>query len=195
MPVASGGVTILGRDVLEMIGGHRGFLNYMADDYSVVRSVREHAGRTTWLANVMPRLPVARRRWRDVWRRQVRWGSTRLKLSPEVKALVLLEPAIGWLASGIALVVALLAADVAPVWLVSAVLAHTLAWLAAEGWFLAAHRLPFGPRAWAAALAREALVPLLAFQAWLGRNRIDWRGTNLAAGWRPGRDGAAEKHV
>jgi ceramide glucosyltransferase len=195
MPVASGGVTILGKDVLEAIGGHHGFLNYMADDYSVVRSVRERVGRTTWLANVMPRLPVARRRWREVWRRQVRWGSTRLKLSPEVKALVLLEPAIGWLASGIALVVALLAADVAPVWLVFAAIAHTLAWFAAEAWFLAALRLPFGPRAWAAALVRESLAPVLAFQAWLGRNRIDWRGTNLAAGWRPGRDGAAEKHV
>jgi hypothetical protein len=44
-------------------------------------------------------------------------------------------------------------------------------------------------------LAREALVPLLAVQAWLGRNRIDWRGTNLAAGWQPARDGTAGKHV
>jgi ceramide glucosyltransferase len=195
MPVASGGVTILTRDVLERIGGHQGFLNYLADDYSVVRMVRDRLGQTTWLARVMPRLLVGGRRWQDVWRRQVRWGSTRLKLSPEVRALVLLEPAIGWLASGLALVVALLAAGVAPIWLALAVALHTVAWLAAEGWFLAGRGLPFGPRAWAAALAREALVPLLAAQAWLGRNRIDWRGTNLAAGWQPGRDGTAGKHV
>lgn len=195
MPVASGGVTILTRDVLHRIGGHQGFLNYLADDYSVVRMVRDRLGQTTWLARVMPRLPVGERRWQDVWRRQVRWGSTRLKLSPEVRALVLLEPAIGWLASGLALLVALLAAGVAPAWLALAVVVHTLAWLAAEAWFLAAHGLPFGPRAWAAALSREALVPLLAVQAWLGRNRIDWRGTNLAAGWQPGRDGTAGKHV
>ncbi|MBY0324134.1 MAG: glycosyltransferase [Reyranella sp.] len=195
MPVASGGVTILTRDVLQRIGGHQGFLNYLADDYSVVRMVRDRLGQTTWLARVMPRLLVGDRRWQDVWRRQVRWGSTRLKLSPEVRALVLLEPAIGWLASGLALLVALLAAGVAPAWLALAVVVHTLAWLAAEAWFLAAHGLPFGPRAWAAALAREALVPLLAVQAWLGRNRIDWRGTNLAAGWQPGRDGTAGKHV
>ena len=84
MPVASGGVTILTRDVLERIGGHQGFLNYLADDYSVVRMVRDHLGQTTWLARVMPRLLVGGRRWQDVWRRQVRWGSTRLKLSPEV---------------------------------------------------------------------------------------------------------------
>jgi ceramide glucosyltransferase len=194
MPVASGGVTILTRDVLERIGGHQGFLNYLADDYSVVRMVRD-LGQTTWLARVMPRLLVGGRRWQDVWRRQVRWGSTRLKLSPEVRALVLLEPAIGWLASGVALIVALLAAGAAPIWLALAVALHTAAWFAAEAWFLAGHGLPFGPRAWAAALAREALVPLLAAQAWRGRNRIDWRGTNLAAGWQPASDGTAGKHV
>jgi hypothetical protein len=65
---------------------------------------------------------------------------------------------------------------------------------AAEAWFVRGYRLPFGPRAWAAALVREALVPVLAAQAWHGRHRIDWRGTNLAAGWRPG-DGAAGKSV
>jgi ceramide glucosyltransferase len=195
MPVASGGVTILTRDVLERIGGHQGFLNYLADDYSVVRMVRDRLGQATWLARVMPRLVVGGRRWQDVWRRQVRWGSTRLKLSPEVRALVLLEPAIGWLASALALAVALLAAGVAPIWLAPAVALHTVAWFVAEAWFLAGHGLPFGPRAWAAALAREALVPLLAVQAWRGRNRIDWRGTNLAAGWQPARDGTAGKHV
>src|SRR5882724_9590749 len=99
MPVASGGVTILTREVLQRIGVHQGFLNYLADDYSVVRTVRDLVGRTTWLANVMPRLPVGRRRWAEVWQRQVRWGSTRLNLTREVSALVLLEPAIGWLAS------------------------------------------------------------------------------------------------
>jgi len=195
MPVASGGVTILTREVLQRIGVHQGFLNYLADDYSVVRTVRDLVGRTTWLANVMPRLPVGRRRWAEVWQRQVRWGSTRLNLTREVSALVLLEPAIGWLASAIALVVALLAGGCDPAWLPLAVFVHTVAWFTAEGWFLACYGLPYGPRAWAAALTREALVPVLAAQAWLGRNSIDWRGTNLAAGWRPGRDGAARKHV
>jgi ceramide glucosyltransferase len=194
MPVASGGVTILTRDVLERIGGHQGFLNYIADDYSVVRTVRDRVGRTTWLANVMPRLPLGRRRWSDIWRRQVRWGSTRLNLPTEVKALVLLEPAIGWLASGLAGSAALIACDVGAGTLALALAAHTIAWFAAEAWFVRGYRLPFGPRAWAAALVREALVPVLAAQAWHGRHRINWRGTNLAAGWRPG-DGAAGKSV
>src|SRR5713101_4822464 len=194
MPVASGGVTILTRDVLERIGGHQGFLNYIADDYSVVRTVRDRVGRTTWLANVMPRLPLGRRRWSDIWRRQVRWGSTRLNLPTEVKALVLLEPAIGWLASGLAGSAALIAYGVGAGTLALALAAHTIAWFAAEAWFVMGYRLPFGPRAWMAALVREALVPVLAAQAWHGRHRIDWRGTNLAAGWRPG-DGTAGKSV
>ena len=195
MPVASGGVTILSRDVLQRVGGHRGFLNYLADDYSIVRTVRDQAGLTTWLANVTPGMPVGRRSWRDVWRRQVRWGSTRLKLSPEVRALVLLEPVIGWLVSGIALGGALAAAGTAPAWIVVALLGHSVAWLAAESWFLSRYVLPGGPRAWAAALARELLVPWLAVEAWRGRNRIDWRGTDLAAGWQPGGDGPADKRV
>ena len=195
MPVASGGVTILTRDVLQRIGVHQGFLNYIADDYSVVRAVRDRVGCTTWLANVMPRLPVGQRRWPVIWRRQVRWGSTRLNLPREVKLVVLLEPAIGWLASAVALVVALMAGGVAPAYVPLVLAAHAIAWFLAEAWFLAGYGLPFGPRAWVAALAREVLAPLLAALAWLGRNRIDWRGTNLAAGWRPARDGAAGKHV
>lgn len=195
MPVASGGVTLLTRDVLQRIGVHQGFLNYIADDYSVVRTVRDQVGRTTRLANILTRLPVGARRWSDVWRRQVRWGSTRLNLPREVRMLVLFEPAIGWLVSAIAGTVALLLGGVAP-WLVAfALLLHTVVWFAAEAWFLAGYGLPFGPRAWLAALIREALVPLLAAQAWFGRGRIDWRGTNLAAGWQPGRDGVAGKHV
>lgn len=195
MPVASGGVTILDREVLQRVGGYRGFLNYLADDYSIVRTVRDQAGLTTWLASVTAPMPVGRRRWSDVWRRQVRWGSTRLKLSPEVRALVLFEPVIGWLVSGLALAVASVAAGTGIVWTALALLGHTVAWFAAEGWFLSRYRLPFGPSAWAAALAREALVPWLAVEAWRGRNRIDWRGTDLAAGWQPGRDGPAGTSV
>jgi ceramide glucosyltransferase len=195
MAVASGGVTILSRDMLQQIGGHEGFLHYIADDYSVVRAVRGRPDCTTWLANFMPHMPVGGRRWADVWRRQVRWGSTRLNLPIEVKAVVLFEPAIGWLASVVAGVVAVLAAGAGPATAVVAVALHTLAWFAAEAWFLAGYGLPFGPRAWVAATVREALVPLLAAQAWLGRHSIDWRGTDLAAGWRPSRDGVEGKSV
>ncbi|MFO1159591.1 MAG: glycosyltransferase [Reyranellaceae bacterium] len=195
MPVASGGLTVLSREILAAIGGHQGFLNYIADDYSVVRTVRDHTGRTTWLGNAMPRLPVGQRRWSDVWRRQVRWGSTRLNLTREVRLLAILDPAIGWLLSGIAGAVGLAALGWGPGAVGAALLVHSVAWFAIEAWFLAAYNLPFGPRAWAAALTREALVPILLIQAWRGRRRIDWRGTDLAAGWRPSGDGAPGRCV
>ena len=195
MPVASGGVTILARETLLRIGGHEGFLHYIADDYSVVRAVRNGVGQTTWLANFMPRMPVGHRRWSEVWRRQVRWASTRLNLPIEVKALVLFEPAIGWIAAGLAGVVGLLAAGADVGFVSVAVVAHTVAWFAAEGWFSAGYGMAFGPRAWLAAAVREVLVPMLAIQAWHGRHRIDWRGTDLAAGWHPSGDGAAGKSV
>jgi ceramide glucosyltransferase len=59
--VASGGVTLLSRDTLQRIGNWRGFNRWIADDYSVTRSVRE-LGLATRLGEVMPRLPLGRRR-------------------------------------------------------------------------------------------------------------------------------------
>jgi ceramide glucosyltransferase len=108
---------------------------------------------------------------------------------------VLFEPVIGWLAAGLSGSTALLAAGVSAGLLALAVVVHTIAWLAAEAWFVTGYGLPFGPRAWVAVLAREILVPVLAAQAWRGRHKIDWRGTDLAAGWRPSGDGAAGKSV
>jgi ceramide glucosyltransferase len=200
MPVASGGVTMLAREVLAEVGGHQGFLNHIADDYSIVRAVRDGAvrdgaGRTTRLGNGLPRLPVGRRRWSEVWRRQVRWGSTRLNLTSEVKALALAEPLVGGMAATVAGAGGLAALGLAPGFVALAVVVQVFAWLLAEAWFLASYGLPFGPRAWAAALLREALAPLLVAQAWRGRRNIDWRGTDLAAGWRPSGDGVAGRRV
>ena len=195
MPVASGGMTVLARGVLEEIGGHQAFLNYIADDYSIVRTMRDRGGRTTWLGNTMPHLPVGQRKWSDVWRRQVRWASTRLNLTWEVRMLALLDPAIGWFPSGVAGAAGLVALGWAPTQIAMALLAHSVAWLAAEAWFLAAYGLPFRPRAWAASLARETLVPVLLIQAWRGRRNIDWRGTDLAAGWRPAGDDPSRRYV
>lgn len=195
MPVASGGMTVLSRNVLDEIGGHQAFLNYIADDYSIVRTMRDRGGRTTWLGNTMPHLPVGHRKWSDVWRRQVRWASTRLNLTREVRLLALLDPAIGWFISGAAGAAGLAALGWEPAAVALALLAHSVAWFAAEAWFLVAYGLPFGPRAWAAALVREALVPVLLVQAWRGRRNIDWRGTDLAAGWRPAGDDPSGRYV
>ncbi|HLG47499.1 MAG TPA: glycosyltransferase [Reyranella sp.] len=193
LTVASGGVTLMTNDTLQRIGNWRGFNRWIADDYSVTRSVRE-LGLETRLGAVMPRLPLGRRDWPTVWARQVRWAQTRLNLP--VWPLVLWEPAVGWLLSGAAGIAALWICGFGGRVLLLGLVIHTILWLAAEAWFMSGRGLSFSPRAAAAALVREALVPVLMVRALSGR-RIDWRGTDLGGGWRQrGRgDGRRETSV
>ncbi|HTR87243.1 MAG TPA: glycosyltransferase [Reyranella sp.] len=191
LAVASGGVTFLANDTLQRIGNWRGFNRWIADDYSVTRSVRE-LGLTTRLGTVMPPLPLGRREWNAVWRRQVRWARTRLRLP--VWPLVLWEPMIGWFVSGLAGLLGLAAMGGGAALLTAGLLFHTALWLAAEKWFMAGRGLAFGPRASAAALLREALAPVLMVTALSGRT-IDWRGTDLGGQWRMRGDDPPESVV
>jgi ceramide glucosyltransferase len=191
LAVASGGVTLMSREALQRIGNWRGFNRWIADDYSVTRSVRE-LGLATRLGDVMPRLPLGQRDWSTVWNRQVRWARTRLRLP--VWPLILWEPAIGWFLSGLAGTAALLLVGAGAPLIAVAWFGHTLAWLAGEKWFLSGRRLAFGPRAALAALIRECLAPVLMACALSGRS-IDWRGTDLGGQWRSRGDGTPEKSV
>jgi ceramide glucosyltransferase len=189
LAVASGGVTLITNDTLQRIGNWRGFNRWIADDYSVTRSVRE-LGMKTRLGAVMAPLPLGRRDAKVVWQRQVRWARTRLRLP--VWPLVLWEPAIGGAASGLAGALALAAAGVGAPGLLLGLVLHTLGWLAAEAWFAAGRGLAFGWRAAVAAVVREALAPFLMLRALSGR-RIDWRGTDLGGGWRGDMGGGARE--
>ncbi len=188
LAVASGGVTLMTHDTLQRIGNWRGFNRWIADDYSVVRSVRE-LGLATRLGEVMPRLPLGVRSWSTVWRRQVRWARTRLRLP--VWPLVLWEPAIGWAATGMAGAAGLVCSGANGALVAAALAIHTVAWLLAEKWFMTGRRLSFGMQAAAAALVREALAPALIVNALWGRT-IYWRGTDLGGQWRD-RDETAEE--
>lgn len=180
LAVASGGVTLMTRETLQRIGNWRGFNRWIADDYSVVRSVRE-LGLSTQLGEVMPRLPLGERSWPAVWQRQVRWARTRLRLP--VWPLVLWEPAIGWAATGLAGIGALICSGAHVALVVGALILHTVAWLLAEKWFMTGRGLSFGRGAAAAALVREVLAPALIVSALWGRT-IYWRGNDLGGQWR-----------
>ncbi len=180
LAVASGGVTLMTRETLQRIGNWRGFNRWIADDYSVVRSVRE-LGLSTQLGEVMPRLPLGERSWATVWRRQVRWARTRLRLP--VWPLVLWEPAIGWAATGLAGVGALVCSGANAALVAGALLLHTVLWLLAAKWFMTGRGLSFGVGAAAAALVREVLAPVLIVNALWGRS-IYWRGSDLGGQWR-----------
>jgi len=188
LAVASGGVTLMTHDTLQRIGNWRGFNRWIADDYSVVRSVRD-LGLSTRLGEIMPRLPLGVRSWSTVWRRQVRWARTRLRLP--VWPLVLWEPAIGWAATGAAGAAALICSGANATIVVVAVALHTVAWLLAEKWFMTGRGLSFGLRGAAAALVREALAPVLIASALSGR-AIYWRGTDLGGQWRGRREAVEE---
>ena len=191
MAVASGGVTLMSRETLDNIGNWRGFNRWIADDYSVTRSVRE-LGLDTTLGDFMVRLPLGMRDWSTVWQRQVRWARTRLHLP--VWPLVLWEPFVGWLVSGIVGAAALMGAGCAADIVAGAMLGHTILWLAAEKWFMARRGLSFGVRAALAALVREMLAPVLMVRALSGR-AIVWRGVDLGGGWRASGDEAVEGDV
>lgn len=191
LAVASGGITLLTNATLQGIGNWRGFNRWIADDYSVVRSVRE-LGMTTRLGVVMPKLPLGRRRWSTVWQRQVRWARTRLRLP--VWPLVLWEPAIGWIATGGAGVAGLVAAGANATTVAGAVVGHTIAWVCAEKWFMAGRGLSFGVSSACAALVREALVPVLIASAF-GSRSINWRGTDLGGQWRDHSNSASGKSI
>lgn len=186
--VASGGVTLMTHETLQRIGSWRGFNRWIADDYSVVRSVRE-LGLSTLLGGVMPRLPLGERPWPTVWRRQVRWARTRLRLP--VWPLVLWEPAIGWAATAMAGAGALVCSGTNPAWVAVALALHAVAWLLAEKWFMTGRGLQFGIRSAAAALVREALAPVLIVSALTGRT-IYWRGSDLGGRWRGHRETAGD---
>lgn len=180
LAVASGGVTLMTSETLQRIGNWRGFNRWIADDYSVVRSVRE-LGLSTRLGEVMPRLPLGKRPWPAVWQRQVRWARTRLRLP--VWPLVLWEPAIGWAATGLAGVGALVSSGANTALVATALVLHTVAWLLAEKWFMTGRGLAFGIGGVAAALVREVLAPVLIVNALWGRT-IYWRGRDLGGQWR-----------
>jgi ceramide glucosyltransferase len=153
--------------------------------------VRE-LGLGTCLGETMLRLPLGIRDWTTVWRRQVRWARTRLRLP--VWPLVLWEPVIGWAVSGAAGAAALACAGAGPGTVSVGLFVHTAAWLVGEKWFMGGRGLEFGWRAAAAALVREALAPALMVGA-LASRAIYWRGADLGGDWSSRGDGTVRKSV
>ncbi len=189
--VASGGVTLLSRETLRRVGYGEGFTRYIADDFSITESVRG-LGMGTQLSDVMPRLPLGARKWRDVWGRQVRWARTRLRLP--VWPLVMWEPVIGMVVSLAAGMAALKLMEVRPEFIVLAAIGHIFLWLAAEKWFMAGRGLAYGTRAAMASLVREILAPVLMATALSGRS-MKWREGDLGESWRRRDPSGAEPAV
>ena len=158
--VASGGVTLMSHETLQRIGNWRGFNRWIADDYSVTRSVRE-LGLQTRLGDchAAPAARPARLAGGVV-------AAGALGAHPAASAGLAARPVgagdrLGRLGCGRP------GGPLRPQASAPDVLARRshrcipYAWLAAEAWFMAGRGLSFGPRAAAAALVREALAPVL----------------------------------
>ena len=157
--VASGGVTLMSHETLQRIGNWRGFNRWIADDYSVTRSVRElglqtpagrlHAAPAARPARLAGRVVAGRcaGHGRGCVCRYGRWSCGSRRSAGLVSGMAGVA---GWRLRASA------RKSLSPV---SSCI--PCAWLAAEKWFMAGRGLAFGVRAAAAALVREALAPVL----------------------------------
>jgi ceramide glucosyltransferase len=167
---AQGKTLFLRKEVIEAAGGIEILAEESAEDAASTKVIRR-AGLHVRLVPGPFVQPLGRRRFADVWSRQVRWGRLRRDSFPLVH---LPEILVGVVPPLIAAAV-LVAADVMPL---TALILFVLAWYAAEGalahtagWYLSWR----SPAAW---LLRDLLLPVLWISAWTG-TRFNWRGTAM----------------
>jgi ceramide glucosyltransferase len=165
---AQGKVLFWRRSDLERVGGIHALASEIAEDAASTKLVRSSHLRVRLVDGAFPQ-PLGLRSAGQVWSRQLRWARLRRATFPLFFAL---EPLSGLL---LPLLAAMLAAD-ALAWDVATVAAGYVGlWLGAEAWLAAAagwHLRGRSPLLW---LLREAALPVLWAQAWLG-NGLSWRG-------------------
>lgn len=156
-------------------GGLEALAREPAEDAAATKVVRG-MGLEVNLADGAFAQPLGSRTFAQVWARQVRWARLRRQTFPLLFSLEIFS---GLALPMLALVVAMTGFDfgIDP-WLLAAV--YLLAWFGAEaalaaglGWHLSWR----SPVLW---LAREAALPVLWVQAWLG-NSLVWRGNEITA--------------
>jgi ceramide glucosyltransferase len=164
------------RSDLEAAGGLLALAREPAEDAAATRVVRGLGLKVRLADGAFPQL-LGPRTGSQVWRRQVRWARLRRTTFPGFFALEILSGLAaplgcllfaGWMLE-------LNEFDVA-----SVAVAYAAVWLAAEAWLAAAvgwHLTWRSPLLW---LLREALLPVLIVQAWLGRS-LSWRGNEMTS--------------
>jgi len=165
---AQGKTMLWRRQFLEAAGGMRALASEAAEDAAATKLVRR-AGLRVRLVGVPFPQPLGRRRFSEVWRRQLRWARLR---RDTFKVFFIPE-----LFTGALLPFALcLASAAAADWsLAATALSFMAAWYGAEvalasaaGWQLSYLSVP----AW---MLRDLLLPLLWVASWMGDDFV-WRG-------------------
>src|SRR5262245_38814896 len=164
------------RSDLEAAGGLLILAREPAEDAAATKVVRGLGLRVRLADGAFPQ-PLGARTASQVWRRQVRWARLRRATFPLCFALELLS---GLAAPLACLVFAGWVLELDGLDVTTVAGAYAAVWLAAEAWLAAAvgwHLSWRSPFLW---LLREALLPLLIVQAWLGTS-MSWRGNEITS--------------
>ncbi|MEW5964391.1 MAG: ceramide glucosyltransferase [Pseudomonadota bacterium] len=160
------------RELLDRAGGIRALAREIAEDAAATKIVRDRGLRVRLVDGPFAQ-PIGRRRARQVWDRQLRWARLRRATFPLYFAPELMTGAVpSLLAVGVV-------ADAAGLDPVAAVSTIAIAWYGLEAWLARSagwQLTPLSPVAW---LVRDASLPLLWLQAWLG-NEFVWRGNVMS---------------
>jgi ceramide glucosyltransferase len=167
-----GQAMLLRRRDLERIGGIDAFGAGVCEDAAFAAAIRR-AGLAVRMTREPAWHPIARRRFRDLWQRQLRWHYCR---KYHALPLFVLEPAASPL--GTAVVGGMWWGWYGDLPMLPLVAGHLAAWFAIEALYVRAqgwHLSWFSPIAW---LAREAMIPVLWLHAAVARSLI-WRGQRI----------------
>jgi ceramide glucosyltransferase len=158
---------------LERAGGIRALGTETAEDAACTKIVR-NLGLKVRLMQPPVRQPLGFRRAADVWKRQRRWARLRRASFPFWFALEIVSGSVAPLAALIA------AAALAGVSILAPAAAFLAVWYGAE-WLLAV-KAGWHTSRWSVAtyILRDAILPVLYVNAWLGRG-FEWRGNDMRA--------------
>ncbi|WP_336486073.1 ceramide glucosyltransferase [Methylobacterium nigriterrae] len=154
---------------LEARGGIRALAAEIAEDAAATKLVRA-AGHRVHLVAAPFRQPLGRRRFREVWARQLRWARLRRVTFP-----LFFAPEIG---TGALLPLGIAAACAGTMPAALGLGALALVWYGAEYALAGRAGWPRPPRLLLAFLARDAMLPALWLSAWL-QSAIVWRGNAM----------------
>jgi ceramide glucosyltransferase len=170
---AQGKTMLWRRDVLERAGGIRALGSESAEDAAATKVVRNEGLRVR-LADRPSIQPLGERVLSHVWNRQLRWARLRRVSFP---LFFIPEILTGCALPALCALLAAHSFDLEPA---LAVLAVALIWYGAEACVAINAGWQFTWRSPLAWMLRDALLPLLWVQAWLGRG-FSWRGTSMQA--------------
>ncbi|MDX2103630.1 MAG: glycosyltransferase [Alphaproteobacteria bacterium] len=169
MPSAHGKGMTMSVIHLQTLGGLDALSRYSMEDYALAVAATQHSIPAR-VSEVPARIPLGRRSWSEVWRRQKRWGQYRAAHAPigiwlELPILMIPAGTAGAL-SGAALL------GVAPLVLFGG---HVLGWLLVDLAIAKRRNQPLGIAFVCGCLIREVLNPVALVLGFFDRS-VDWRG-------------------